>query len=194
MKRWYALYTMPNSEYRVAAALQEQGIDTYLPEISSSKDGKEFTRTPFFSCYLFMRVNLETVGYAKWQWTPGLRHIVAFGNEPVPLPDEAISLIRHKLDEIEAAGGAPAHPFRPGDTVRITEGPLRDTLAIFDGPTTPSQRVQVLLAFLGSISRVKIDAANLKKAPAGAQVPMLKRPRRTRGRGRRISGTPRQVS
>ena len=31
--------------------------------------------------------------------------------------------------------------FQPGDPVQITDGPFRDMLAIFEGPTTPTQRV-----------------------------------------------------
>ncbi len=57
-------------------------------------------------------------------------------------------------------------------------------LAIFDEPTTPARRVQVLLSILGA-SRVQVDVADLEKVDA--EVPAPKRRRRTRGRGRRIN-------
>jgi transcription antitermination factor NusG len=142
---------------------------------------------------MFMRVNLETVDYAKWQWLPGLRFIVSYGGLPVMLPETTINLIRDKLNKIEVSGNQPAKDFKPGDNVRITEGPLRDMLAVFDGPTTSSQRVQVLLTILGSVKKVKIDALNLEKTPSGTQVPIPKKPRRTRGRGRYIKGTTQQA-
>lgn len=193
MRHWYVLYTKPNAEYRVEAALRERGIETYLPEISYANNQKKDTKTPFFSCYLFMRVNLETVDYAKWQWLPGLRFIVSYGGLPVTLPETTINLIRAKLNKIEVSGNQPAKDLKPGDNVRITEGPLRDMLAVFDGPTTSSQRVQVLLTILGSVKKVKIDALNLEKTPPGTQVPIPKKPRRTRGRGRYIKGTTQQA-
>jgi transcriptional antiterminator RfaH len=143
-KRWYTLYTKPNAEYQVANALQQRGVRTYLPEIELAKPQKGRKKKPFFPCYLFIKVDFESIGLGAVQWTPGLRRIVAFGDQPTPLPDDMIYLIRRRLGEIEAAGGWPAHPFRPGDTVRITEGPLRNMVAIFEGPTTPSQRVKVL--------------------------------------------------
>jgi hypothetical protein len=60
-------------------------------------------------------------------------------------------------------------------------------LAIFEGPSTPSERVRVLLTFLGHARRVQLSAADLEKAPPKSQLPASKRPRRTRGRGRRIN-------
>jgi transcriptional antiterminator RfaH len=186
MEQWYTLYTKPNAEYQVVTALQRRGIQTYLPEIESVKDGQGRDRKPFFPCYLFIKADLKVVGLSRVRWTPGLRRIVAFDDRPVPLPDEVISLIQRKLGEINAAGGQPVHTFRPGDTVRITEGPLQSMLAIFEGPTTPAERVQVLLTFLGHARRASVPVTELEKAPAEAEVSVPKRPRRTRGQGRRI--------
>jgi transcriptional antiterminator RfaH len=123
------------------------------------------------------------------QWTPGLRRVVAFGDRPVPLPDEVIDLIRRKLEGLNAGGGWPVHTFQPGETVRITDGPLQGLLAIFEGPSKPSERVRVLLTFLGQAKHVNLPAADLEKAPPETGAPAPKRPRRTRGRGRRIKTT-----
>ena len=129
---------------------------------------------------------MAVVGLSQLQWTPGLRRIVAFEGQPVPVPDEAVDLIRRKLNGSNAAGGWPAHTFHPGEMVRITDGPLQGLLATFEGPSTPADRVRVLLAFLGHASRAHVAVSDLEKAPIEAQVQAVKRPRRTRGRGRRI--------
>ena len=127
---------------------------------------------------------------SKVQWIPGLRRLVAFGEQPVPLPEAMIELIRHQLGELEASGGWPAHPFKPGETVGITAGPFRNMLAIFEGPTRPCQRVQVLLTILGHLSRVQLDPADLTKVSTQASPPLPERPRRSRGRGRPIGRSP----
>jgi transcriptional antiterminator RfaH len=184
MEQWYTLYTKPNAEYQVAATLQRRGIQIYLPEIETPKAKNGHTRKPFFPCYLFSRIDLKRVGFSQLQWTPGLRRIIAFGGQPVPLPDEAIHFLRSKLDELEIENGMPI-AFKPGDSVRIIDGPFRDMLAIFAGPTTPSKRVQVLLNILGRASRIHIKAANLEKTTNNEMAPDM-RPRRTRGKGRRI--------
>jgi len=179
MKQWYTLYTKPNAEYQVAAALEQQELQTFLPEMVNNEEGCSGKLRPFFPCYLFVRVDLKAVGLSVVQWTPGLRRIVSAGDRPVPLSDQVIELIRSKVGQFEANG----HGFKPGDTVRITAGPLQDLLAIFDGPSTPARRVQVLLQFLGA-SKVQVDVNDLEKAPPQVKTPPPRRARRTRGRGR----------
>jgi transcriptional antiterminator RfaH len=184
MEKWYTLYTKPNAEHQVVKALTQRQIHTYLPEIELPKTRKG--RKPFFPCYLFARVDLSQVGISSLQWTPGLRRVVGFGDQPTPLPDEVIKLIQDGLNEIEAAGGWTVHNFKPGDTVLITSGPFQDMLAIFAGPTTAARRVQVLLNILGHASRVQVEVDDLAKASVKEEVPPLKRPRGTRGHGRKI--------
>ena len=187
MEQWYALYTKPNAEYQVARTFQNRRIQTHLPEIWVAKARNQYEKKPFFPCYLFIKVDLDVVGLSYLQWTPGLRRMVSFFNDkPVPVPAEIIELLGRKLGEIETGSDLSTSTFKPGETVRVINGPFRDMLAIFDGPTTPSERVQVLLNILGHANRVQVDAANLEKGAPGDQVLLPKRPRRTRGRGRRI--------
>ncbi|GAB4531012.1 MAG: hypothetical protein Kow0063_09790 [Anaerolineae bacterium] len=70
--------------------------------------------------------------------------------------------------------------------MRIIDGPLQGLLAIFEGPSTPAERVQVLLTFLGCARRIQVAPSDLEKATTGDEAVSSKRPRRTRGRGRRI--------
>ena len=186
MKQWYTVHTKPNAEYQVATVCDYRGIETYLPEIEVPKMQRGRRRKPFFPCYLFVKTDFEAVGFSYLQGTPGLRRIVAFEDQPIFLADEIIDLIRYRLEAINAAGGQPEHSFRPGDTIRITEGPLEGMLAIFEGPTTPGDRVQVLLTFLGQVSRARVPVTYLEKASPPAESSIINRPRRTRGRGRRI--------
>jgi len=186
MEQWYALYTKPNSEYQVAGILRQRGIETFLPDMERQKANKMHTRNPFFPCYLFIKVDFKTVSASQWLWTPGLRSIVTYGDRPVAVPDEVINLIRRKLNEFETSRNQPECRFKPGETVRITNGPFRDMLAVFDKPVTPGERVQILLRILGHASRVRIDMSDIEKSPSAASEHLNKRPRRTRGRGRHI--------
>jgi transcriptional antiterminator RfaH len=154
-----------------------------IEEVQSPQEQK---REPLFPCYLFVKLDFQAVGLSKVQWTPGLRRVVCFGDHPAPLPDKVIELIRQHLKRLGATRDKSSHGFQPGETVRITKGPLQGMLAIFDGPTTPAQRVTVLLNMLCQASRAQIPASYLEKAPSGAELPAHKRPRYTRGQGRRI--------
>jgi transcriptional antiterminator RfaH len=195
MEHWYTLYTKPHAEYRVNIALQQWGLQTYLPEIESKEKDKKGKSVPFFPCYLFSKFDFEIIALSQLHWTPGLRRVVSFGGQPVPVPDELIDLIQYKLDEIETKGNLPTPIFAPGDVVRITNGPFCNMLAIFDGPTTPSERVRVLLDILGHASRVQVNISDLEKVPPETEASPLSnlsaglrtgRSRRTRGRGRYI--------
>lgn len=186
MEQWYTVHTKPNREYHVATTLRQRKLQVYLPETEATNARTGRKGKPFFPGYLFVKVDFEAVGLSNLRWIPGLHRIVAFDGRPVPVPGEIIDLIRYKLGEVESTGGRPEHAFQPGDAVRIIDGPFRGMLAIFDKPTEPAKRVQVLLRILGA-SRVEVDVTDLEKATSDAEVAAPKRPRRTRGRGRRIS-------
>ena len=100
MEHWYALYTKPHKERHVSSFLKSRGFETYLPTIQVKKNGKGKSKTkPFFSCYLFVRLNSASA-LPSVRWTPGLRRIVSFGREPAAVPDAAISLIRRHVAEM----------------------------------------------------------------------------------------------
>ncbi|UCG26116.1 MAG: hypothetical protein JSW55_09085 [Chloroflexota bacterium] len=187
MSQWYAVHTKPRVERRVAVVLQQRGLETFLPETTVVTASKKRKKAPFFPSYLFMRVDLATDNPAMWQWTPGLRHIVAYGGWPAPIPDEVINLIEVKLGELESKGSELSHPFEPGDVVRIKNGPFSDMLGIFDGPSTPSEQVLVLMGSLNNSVKVRVPVSALELAQDATYLTGARRPRRTRGRGCRIS-------
>jgi transcription antitermination factor NusG len=98
------------------------------------------------------------------------------------VPEAAITLIREQVAQFEAAGGLPAHTFKPGDDVVVEEGPLAGLRGVFQGPPGPAERVYILLHFLGQANRTEVPVAMLQHAPEEGGAGR----RGTRGRGRRI--------
>ena len=190
MQAWYTLYTQPKAEYYVTNTLQHRGLQVYLPELIEP-DGKR--PRPFFPRYLFVNVDFQLTAVSRIRWTPGLRHILTFGDRPHPVPQAVIDNIQQNLNVLNRHNAAGSHDFQPGDTVLITDGPFQEMLAIFEGPTSPSKRVQVLLKVLGG-RRLQVEASALKMVEsAPADYPAPKRPRRTRGQGRRINNIEAQL-
>jgi transcriptional antiterminator RfaH len=181
MEAWYALYTKPRQETTVAEQLEERGLQTFLPEYNERRRGKPPNARVLFPCYLFVRVDLEAAGLSVLRWTPGLRRIVSFGGAPAKMPDEAIALVGKRLAQVEARGGFLKPRFRPGERVRLREGPLAGLEAVFEGPVRPSERVRILISFLGEANRAVVPVDQLE-----AVAPRKHPPRRTRGRGRKI--------
>lgn len=177
---WYALYTKPKQEARVAQQLQQRGLEAFLPQYTERRREGAHTQV-LFPCYLFVRADLGRVGRSVLEWTPGLRGLVAFAGVPARVPEEAIALVRRQLAHLEAMGGFPKARFQPGERVRIKEGPLAGLEAIFEGPLTPAERVHILIRFLGQCNRAVVPL-DMLEGVAPRQHP----PRRTRGHGRVI--------
>jgi len=186
--QWYTLHTKPKCEFKVARVLEEAKVEVFLPELHTQRKNR-VVKSPFFPCYLFMATDLNEVSSSVWQWTPGLRYMVTCGTQPIGLSADVIRLIQLKMQELnqKQTNTAVATPtFAPGDTVRITRGPLKEMLAIFAGPTKPSRRVHVLLQLLDYQRRIQLDAADIEKVLDMHQG-SNRRPRRTRGQGRFIT-------
>jgi transcriptional antiterminator RfaH len=180
---WYAVHTQPRKEMLVSALLeQELGLPVFLPEVTQKSRGR-IRLTPLFPGYLFVQVNLAQTTASTINTTPGVIRMVAFGEAPRPLAPAVIDALRAEVDALNAQGGLPQHPYRPGDPVRFRGGPLEGLHAVFLGPLRPAQRVRVLLTFLGQQQEVTVDVDKLERA-AGS-VP-ARPPRRTRGKGRPI--------
>ena len=128
--RWYALHTKPHKEKSVALLLSEHDIETFFPTMLSHTKNKQKRNVPFFRGYIFASLDLENGDSAPWRWTPGLRYIVAYGDEPIPIPDDVILQLNQKAQELSSWAKIHKHPFKLGDTVRIKSGPFRDMLGI----------------------------------------------------------------
>lgn len=179
------MHTKTLAEERVANALDQRDINTYLPMLPGKASKGQADPKPLFPGYLFARFDLDTGNPANWKWIPGLRYLVSFGDIAVPVPDELIKVIESKIRDIQSSRAEKETPFKQGDIVRIKDGPFADMLAVFDRTCAPSKRVQIMLETLDRSLKLKIEPDKLEKAPNGAKV-RKKRPRRTRGRGRPI--------
>jgi len=181
MEAWYALYTKPKQERLVAGQLGRRGLETFLPQYTERRRGRPPKVLPLFPCYLFVRADPDVMGLSLLQWTPGLRRLVSFGGVPARVPEEAVALVEKRLAELEAQGGLLPARFRPGERVRVREGPLAGLEAVFDGPREPAERVRILIRFLGECNRAVVPVDSLE-----ALAPRQHPPRRTRGKGRVI--------
>jgi len=159
MREWYLLYTKPHKEKTVSQTLKARGVEAYLPLGRARGRHGVWGLRPFFPCYLFARVDLETVGLSAIQWTPGLRKIVGFGHRPTPVPAAVVDHIRQRLREIGERG---LPRFESGQRVVVKEGPLRELEAIFERGLPGSDRARVLVEILGRLTSCEIDVSWLE--------------------------------
>jgi transcriptional antiterminator RfaH len=184
---WYVLHCRPQRESQVAASVPNQlGLSVYLPAVTRQLRGR-VRQAPLFPGYLFVKAKLQGNALRAMQAMPGVLQLLAFGGLPQPVPEAVIDALREQVERFNAQGGLPEHKFYPGAAVRLVAGPLQGLEAVFVGPMRPSERVQVLITFLGELREVEVNAADLN---AIQPAPARSGERRTRGKGRPIKPRP----
>ena len=94
-KNWYAIYTKPRWEKKLAARLDEKGIENYLPLVKTLKiwsDRKKWVQEPLFKSYLFVRVDMKE--YIPALQTLGAVKYVSFENKAVSIPPLQIEAVK----------------------------------------------------------------------------------------------------
>src|SRR5512145_2203334 len=146
---WYVLRSKPNKEDFFWGQLLAHRIEVYYPCIRAKAVNPRARKVkPYFPGYLFIHVDLQEVTTSFLNWMPGSRGLVAFDAQPALVPETLIAAIRHKVDEINAAGGEQLVGLQPGDSVVIHEGPFAGQEGIFDATLSGNARVRVLLKIL----------------------------------------------
>jgi len=90
-KRWYAVYTKPRCEKKVAVLLAKKKIESYCPLIGVMKQKKIIYR-PLFSSYIFVcasEAQLKVIGR-----TQGVINFLYWLSEPVVIQNEEIEAIK----------------------------------------------------------------------------------------------------
>jgi transcription antitermination factor NusG len=156
-RNWYAIRSKPRQEDAVWKQIISQGFDVFYPRLRVHPVNPRSRKIkPYFPGYLFVLADIEEAGQSVFQWMPHTVGLVSFGGEPAVVPDHLIQAIQRRVDEINAAGGELLESLKPGDVVWINEGPFHGYEAIFDERLPGSERVRVLIEFLGNRRKVPV--------------------------------------
>jgi transcriptional antiterminator RfaH len=143
-----------NREGVVQHFLKLAGFETYFPRIREERIRRrrriEVT-VPLFPGYCFVVIDQQ---WRAARWSIGVAALLMDGERPARVPDGIITEIRRR--ERNGAVELPKPPeLKPGDRVKILSGPFETHWAIYAG-MRPHERVEVLLALLGSQQRVTL--------------------------------------
>ncbi len=165
MQAWYALYTKPHKEPSVEQLLALKGLSTYLPMLPKVRGGRRLqTLEPLFPCYLFVRADLDVIGFSTIRWTPGLRNVVTGADGPAIVDEALIDHIQLRLAQKEFVHSAAHDLFKQGERVRVKGFPFDQFDAVFEGYLPGAARARVLLYILGQQTPVEIAVERLQKA------------------------------
>jgi transcriptional antiterminator RfaH len=163
MLHWYALFSKPHKERQVESALDERGIEVYLPAIQPPSRRSHCARA-FFPRYLFARFDIEQNGINALQYIPGLSNVVMFGGMPARVDEHVIRSLRERLST-ETLFQIRGELIKSGERVIIIKGPFANLEALFDSRLTAAGRVRVLVQLLQRWTAIDIQASHISRIP-----------------------------
>jgi transcription antitermination factor NusG len=124
LENWYAIYTCPRHEKRVAEQVEQRSLSCFLPlyrSVRRWKDRRKELELVLFPGYVFVRMALASKLLVLR--LPGVVRLVSFNGQPVTLPTAEVEALQTRWStDLKAE----PHPYlRAGDRVRVHNGPLR---------------------------------------------------------------------
>jgi transcription antitermination factor NusG len=160
--RWYAVFTAPRHEKRIAWHFGQRQIESFLPLYKVRHRWKNrCTMTlelPLFPNYVFARTNPQE--RLRVLSVPRVLSIVSRGREPVPVPDHYITGLRDGL----LTHAIEPHPgLEVGDRVRITTGAMAGLEGVLDRRKN-SFRVVLRLDMIGRSVAIEVGVEDIECA------------------------------
>lgn len=163
-KMWYAVYTKPRWEKKVAGLLTRKNIENYCPLNKVQKqwsDRKKIVMEPLFQSYVF--VNVSSTEQLMVRETSGVLNFVYWLQKPAMIREEEIDVIKRFLNEYHNVQ-IEKSTVNLNDKVRIVGGPLMmregNVLEI------KNKTVKVLLPTMGYTLVAEIEKSNIQKVSA----------------------------
>ncbi len=162
---WFAVFTSPRHEKRVAQYFVDRGIEFFLPLYHPTRQWKNRCTTqldlPLFPGYIFARI--ERSERVRVLSVPGVLSIVGMQQSPSSIPDAYIEALREGLRRCKAV----PHPcLSAGERVRVISGAMSGMEGVLLR-TAESLRVVITLGVIGQSMAVELDAADLEPIGSG---------------------------
>jgi transcription antitermination factor NusG len=146
---WYAIYTRPRWEKKIAATLEDKGYEMYCPlnkVMRQWSDRKKVILEPLFKGYVFVKVEEDK----KWELLNinGIVNYVYWLGKPARIRENEIETIRKFLNEfsdVEVVDGV----LPVNAKVRVKQGVLMNYRGI-------------VLEVIGNKAKVKIESMGIQ--------------------------------
>lgn len=157
---WYAVYTKPRWEKKVAEVLTKHSIENYCPlnkVLRQWHDRKKIVHEPLFTSYVFVKVEESRIN--ELRKFAGVLNLVYWLQKPAIIREEEINVIRKFLDEYSNVQ-LEKTAVSVNDVVRVIKGPLMEqegnVLAV------RNRTVRISLPSLGYIMVAEVERQNVE--------------------------------
>ncbi|MCS6964125.1 transcription termination/antitermination protein NusG [Thermoflexus sp.] len=171
-RAWYIVHCYAGSEHKVKHSLEQRiaslGMQRKIfnivvpeeEEIELREGKKRPVRRRIYPGYILVEMIMDEDSWAVVRFTPGVTGFVGMGNQPTPLRPEEVQAIFKRM---ESKAPRIRVTFKPGQKVRITEGPFADFVGIVDEIDLDKAKVRVLVSFFGRETPVELDFTQVEK-------------------------------
>lgn len=158
---WYALYTCPRHEKRVAEQIERRNISCFLPlyrSIRRWKDRRKELELVLFPGYVFVQMALENK--LRVLELSGAVRLVAFNGRPAAVPANEIETLQNRL----AGAKVEPHPYlQTGRRVRVRSGSMEGLEGIVVR-RKDRYRIVFSIELIQRSVAVEVDQADLEPA------------------------------
>ena len=143
---WYALYTNPRQEKKVAARLQQLGIEVYCPliiQVRQWSDRKKKVEVPLLPSYVF--VKLEAKERERVFQVSGVVRYLYWLGQPAIIRDEEVILMQNWLQGTVTS--FEVNGIQLGDYYEISSGPFEGKKGIVE--KVSNNQITLVLEQLG---------------------------------------------
>jgi transcriptional antiterminator RfaH len=161
---WCVVQSKPRQERKALEHLQNQGFDAWLPCINIEKikaSQRVVVSEPFFSRYLFIRINQKLDNWAPVRSTRGVSQILRQSHQLAVVPDAYIVDLKQRL-----ANSPQKAALEAGDTLKIISGPFKDSEVTFQKMLqmkSGEERAMAFLSILGKEQALCFDLRDFEK-------------------------------
>lgn len=172
-RAWYVVHCYSGYENKVrhnleqrieTMGMKDKIFDVVVPteEEIEVKEGKRRTvERRVFPGYILVNMLLSEESWYVVRNTPGVTGFVGMGNTPTPLRPEEVAQI---VKRMEAEAPRIKVTFKPGERVRIVDGPFNDFRGTVSEIDMERAKVRVMVNFFGRETPVELDFLQVEKA------------------------------
>ena len=171
-KSWYVIHTYSGYEDRVKRNLEQriksmdsaheifQVVVPTEEEIEVKNGQRHNVARKILPSYVLVQMKMTDQSWNVVRNTPGVTGFVGSGTKPSPLPEEEVSRI---LKQMTAESPKLKIGLRPGQSVRVIDGPFVDFMGTVDEVNQEKGKVKVLLTLFGRETSVELDFLQVEK-------------------------------
>jgi transcriptional antiterminator RfaH len=163
LPEWFCVRCQTKREHIAAEHLRAiEGVEVFCPRLryrKATRRGKIWWVEPLFPGYVLAKFSIAEMERAV-TFCQGVRGLVRFGSGIPAVPDSFVETLKH---EVRSRQGPTEEIFTVsptielGDEVEIAHGPLQGMRGTVVAVPSASERVKILLEFLGQPQAVDMD-------------------------------------